>query len=200
MKCLPQNHPHTHHILPTATHTTNASLNLEQDVCVCVCLASARLHQRSGCRLSLPRRATICWNPSGLQRCPCAVCRLSAGWMLDHGGHAPRQPAYLPARGSSRGLMLYAAPSGLCYFGTGLYLPGGSWRWKSSGQQQVQKRLVVGLKNRPPAARHSGPHPVRADGRLGLPPIRQPAASTTHRTVRFRECTRLFSPAMACMR
>lgn len=160
-------------------HTTNASLNLEQDVCV-----SGFRPPASKERLS-PVSSAACHNmleSLGLAPTTPMCCLSSPCWMLDHGGHAPRQHLKLPTctRLCSRGLMLYAAPSGLCHFGTGL-LPTRRKLGVEIIRTATRKRSVVGLKNRPPAARHSGPHPVRTDGRLGLPPIRQPAASTTHR-------------------
>lgn len=69
-------------------------------------------------------------------------------------------------------------PSGLCYFGTGLYLPGGSWGWKSSGQQQDLKRLVVGLKNRTDRRLRDILAPIPSEQMVAwIPPPIRPAAS-----------------------
>lgn len=69
-------------------------------------------------------------------------------------------------------------PSGLCYFGTGLYLPGGSWGWKSSGQQQDLKRLVVGLKNRTDRRLRDILAPIPSEQMVAWipPPFAQPPA------------------------
>lgn len=181
MKCLsPESPTHPPHL--THGHTPPTPRLTLSKMCVCV---SGFRPPASKERLS-PVSSAACHNmleSLGLAPTTPMCCLSSPCWMLDHGGHAPRQHLKLPTctRLCSRGLMLYAAPSGLGgHFGTGL-LPTRRKLGVEIIRTATRKRSVVGLKNRPPAARHSGPHPVRTDGRLGLPPIRQPAASTTHR-------------------